>query len=340
MADNRLVRRRTFALSLLAATAVPRTARATGGLDVGDALAPRSVRVLLAAGDAYAAPERLDDWHFAWNGRTYRGDFASVVLDDGRRGLVNAVPLDAYLYGVIGAEMSAAWPAAALEAQAVAARTFVLAKLRPARVFDIAAGGNDQSYGGVEAESVEVRAAVDATSGLLLTFGSAPAHICYSACCGGRTADAGDVWGTPYPYLISRSDPNCASAPEFAWRTEVAYAAVKTPLDLDEIGALRSVALRGAGGGGRPKALGFLGSDASLDVPVGAFRSAAGGAVRSTFLHEVSLGPRGERLWVAGTGRGHGVGLCQWGARGMAANGARSDEILAFYFPGTAFGRV
>jgi stage II sporulation protein D len=325
---------------LLAATAVPRTARATGGLDVGDELEQRNVRVLLAAGDGFAAPQRLDDWRFAWNGRTYRGVYATRVLEDGRRALLNTVPLDAYLYGVIGAEISAAWPAAALQAQAVAARTFVLAKLRPARTFDIAAGGNDQSYGGIEAESVEVRAAVDATAGLILAFGAAPAHVCYSACCGGRTADAGDVWGTPYPYLISRSDPNCASAPEFAWRAEVALAAVKTPLDLDEIGALRSVALRGADGSGRPKALGFLGAEASLEVSVGAFRSAAGGAVRSTFLHEVSLGPRGERLSVAGTGRGHGVGLCQWGARGMAANGAGSDEILAFYFPGTTFGRV
>jgi stage II sporulation protein D len=335
------VKRRTFALSLLAAAGSPRIARATGGLDVEDALVSRSVRVLLASGDGFPAPERAESWYFAWNGRTYRGSYAVVTLENGRRGLVNTVPLDAYLYGVLGAEISAAWPSAAQEAQAVAARTFVLTKLRPARTYDVAAGDNDQSYGGIDAESVEGRAAVDATSGRILTYAGNPAHVCYSACCGGRTADAGDVWGTSYAYLSSRPDPNCANAPEFAWRSEIAYATLKEPLALDEIGALRSVALRGLDASGRPRALTFAGANATLDVPTRTFRSAAGGGVvHSTFIRSVELNARGEVLAISGTGRGHGVGLCQWGARGMAANGAGSDEILAFYFPGTAFGRA
>jgi stage II sporulation protein D len=333
--------RRTFGSSLLAAAALPRPALATGGLDVGEALESRSIRVLLASGDAFAAPQRLDAWRFGFNGRTYRGSFATISLDDGRRGLLNVVPIDAYLYGVLGTEISTGWPAAAQQAQAVAARTFVLSKLRPERAYDVVAGDTDQHYGGIEAEYVDGRDAVDATSGKILTYAGVQAHVAYSACCGGRTADAGDVWGAPYPYLISRPDPNCAAAPDFEWRGEVPFEALGRVLDLDKLGALRGVALRPPDGSGRPRALAFTGASASVDVPTRVFRSAAGGSVvRSTFLREAGLGSGGESVAVTGTGRGHGVGLCQWGAYGMAANGARVDEILAFYFPGTGFGRV
>jgi len=308
---------------------------------VGETVTPRTVRVLLASGDGFAEPQRLDSWRFGWNGRTYRGVFGTIVLEDGRRGLLNTVPLDAYLYGVLGAEISAGWPAAAQAAQAVAARTFALSKLRPQKSFDVVAGDADQHYGGIEAESVEGRDAVDSTSGRILTYDGVQAHVAFGACCGGRTADAGDVWGTPYPYLISKPDPNCAEAPDFAWRGEVPFDSIASRLDLEKIGQLRSVGLRPADGSGRPRALIFTGESGSTDVPTRAFRSAAGGAVvRSTFLREATLVAHGESVSVAGTGRGHGVGLCQWGAHAMAANGARPDEILAFYFPGTGFGQV
>ena len=335
------MKRRTFALSLLAAAAWPRAARATGGLDVGDSLTAHTVRVLLASGDGFAAPQRLDSWRFGWSGRTYRGTFDIVTLDDGRRGLLNTVPIDAYLYGVLGAEISTGWPGAAQEAQAVAARTFVLSKLRPEKAYDVVAGDADQHYGGIEAEYVDGRDAVDATSGRILTFGPAPARIAFGSCCGGRTADAGDVWGTPYPYLISKADPHCADAPAFEWRGEVPIDLLSRSLDLSKIGSLRGVALRAADGSGRPKASVFTGASGTLEVPTRTFRSAAGGSVvRSTYLREATLSDRGASVSVVGTGRGHGVGLCQWGAYAMAANGARADEILAFYFPGTAFGRI
>jgi stage II sporulation protein D len=334
------MKRGTFALSLFAAAALPRPARATGGLDVGETINAVSVRVLLAGGE-FAEPERLDSWRFGWSGRTYRGTYSTITLEDGRRGLLNTVPIDAYLYGVLGAEISAGWPAAAQQAQSVAARTFALSKLRPEKSYDVVAGDADQHYGGIEAESIEGRDAVDATSGTIMTYAGVRAHVAFSACCGGRTADAGDVWGTPYPYLISKVCANCAQAPGFSWRGEVPLQSIARPLDLDKIGELESVGLRAADGSGRPKALNFTGAGGSVDVPMRQFRSVAGGAVvRSTFVREASLDERAGIVAVAGTGRGHGVGLCQWGAKGMAANGAGPDEILAFYFPGIGFGHV
>jgi stage II sporulation protein D len=338
------MKRRAFvAAAGAAALFAPRAARATGGLDVGEAQVQHTVRVLLASGDAFAPPSQLDAWHFAWNGRTYRGTFTFVTLDDGRRGLLNALPLDAYLPGVLGAEVSAGWPAAAQQAQAIVARTYALLKLRPGKIYDVTAGDADQRYGGIESESVEGRAAVDATLGTIVTYRGGAAHVAFSSCCGGRTADAVDVWRTPYPYLRSVDDPHCAESPEFRWEAFVPYDGLARALDLGRLGAPRAVELREIDGSGRPRTVAFSGSGPEVEIATRDLRSAAGpSVVRSTYLREVRLQTDGAQRMLAidGNGRGHGVGLCQWGARGMATSGARADEIVAFYFAGTALGHV
>jgi stage II sporulation protein D (peptidoglycan lytic transglycosylase) len=326
-----------------AALSFPRAARATGGLDVGDTQNEPAIRVLLASGDAIAAPRPLDDWHFAWNGRTYRGTFAWATLDDGRRALLNVLPLDAYLPGVIGAEISSRWPAASQEAQTIVARTFVLLKLRPDKRYDVTAGGMDMAYGGIESESVEGRAAVEATLGTIVTYRGAPAHVAFSSCCGGRTADAFDVWRTAYPYLRSVDDPNCADSPEYRWSAAVPYDELARALDLERLGAPRRVDLRDPDNSGRPRTLAFSGDGPPMEVATRDFRTAAGlSVVRSTFLRDVQLqDDRGARtLAVQGNGRGHGVGLCQWGAHGMGARGASATDIVSFYFPSTTLGHV
>ena len=106
------MRRKRFLSAAAAALAWPAPARATGGLDVETAESIHPMRVLLASGSA-APPERIDEWHFAWDGRQYRGTFDVVRLPDGSDGLVNTLPLDSYLYGVLAKEVSPSWPAAA-----------------------------------------------------------------------------------------------------------------------------------------------------------------------------------------------------------------------------------
>ena len=120
--------------------------------------------MLLASG-TFAVPEPLDAWRFAWNGRTIRGASSVVALADGKPGLVAVLPIDAYLYGVLSREISSSWARGAQGAQAIVARTYTLAKLRPGKPYDVVAGDADQNFGDVESESVEGREAVDATSG-------------------------------------------------------------------------------------------------------------------------------------------------------------------------------
>ncbi len=336
------INRRAFvALGASAIVALPQVARATGGLDIADSEPTVALRVLLAEG-SFAAPEPINGWHFGWDGRTYRGSFTTVTLEDGRPGLVNVLPLDAYLAGVLNREMPAGWPEAAQRAQAIVSRTFVLGRIRPAKAYDVVASEGDQKYGGIEGETLAGKAAVDGTSGAILTYDALPAHVAYSSCCGGRTAAAGDVWNTPYTYLPSTEDPHCVDAPGFAWSVDVAEDDLAHALGADfaSIGALKTVNVQTDAPGARPDAIEFVGSSSRFATSPKRLRDALGPALlRSTFVRAVDVG-HASMLTISGTGHGHGVGLCQWGAREMAAGGALANDILAFYFPGTSIGRA
>lgn len=335
-------RRAFFALVGTALVVSPRGARATGGLDITGPVISHRMRVLLASG-TFEAPRPIDAWHFAWRERTYRGTTSTVALPDGRSGLVNELPLDAYLAGVLSREVSPSWSAASQQAQAIVARTYALGKLRPTKPYDVVASESDQRYDGIEGESVEGRAAVDATSGVIVTYGDLPAHVAYSSCCGGRTADAGDVWDTPYPYLKGVVDPHCASSPGYVWQIDVERRAIDGAFgaSLAAIGALKNVELDSVDPTDRPRGIRFVGDVSTFEATPNKLRATLGtSVVRSTFVRDVALKNGGATLALSGTGRGHGVGLCQWGARGLGESGASAREIVAFYFPGTSFGRA
>ena len=322
-------------------------ARATGGRDVEGPVVGHEVRVLLASASGAAPPaEPVDAYSFRWNGRMYRGRATSAVLPDGRIGLIDAVPLDAYLYSVVNKELSAGWPAGALQAQAIVARTYALTKGRPGKPYDVVAGDADQVYGGMDAESVEARAAVDATAGTIVTFAGAPARLAFGSCCGGYTADAGDLWGSDVPYLRGVPDPHCAIAPEYHWERETPYDEFARAFGARaiDIGDVQSVDLRDIDQTGRPRRVALVGARGAIELKTTAFRSAVGtSVVRSTLVQSVRLlrtGNAPSTVAIAGAGRGHGVGLCQWGARGMAQAGADAAAIVQFYFPQTALGRA
>lgn len=326
-----------------AAAALPLRAWASGGLDIGvEGEVPAQIRVLLASG-SFASAAPIDGWHFAWNGRSFRGTFASVALPGGRSGLVNTLPLDAYLYGVLSKEISSSWASAAQQAQAIVTRTYTLAKLRPERVYDVVAGDADQNYGGLDGESIEGRAAVDATASTVVSFDGKPAQVAYSACCGGRTADAADIWDSKFPYLGGVVDPNCAGAPNFNWETTVAVDALLRALgrDASACGRLHDIALRSDGRDSRPHAVAFVGDAGALELSIGSFRARVGpSVVRSSYVRQAVFDAKQNTLALAGTGRGHGVGLCQWGARALGSAGRTAQDIVAFYFPGTTLGRA
>ncbi len=153
-----------------------------------------------------------------WNGRSYHG--LLVVRRDGTRlSIVNSVTLDDYVQGVVGGEMPHNWNLAALEAQAVAARSYALATLHPNAHFDLYSDARSQVYGGIAYETPGIDFAVRRTAGKILEWHGHVATTYFFSTSGGRTASVQDVWPKlgAVPYLQSVSDPYDASSPHHAW---------------------------------------------------------------------------------------------------------------------------
>jgi stage II sporulation protein D len=328
-----VIGRAAFLRSLGAATTL-----ATGGLDVWDPTTLQ-IRVLVAADAGSTPPAVFADGTFAFAGRRWRGAPSTVGMPGGGLALVTTIDVDAYLQGVLPLEAPSSWPGAALQAQAIVARTYALGRRSLSRPYDVRADDGDQRWGGVEAESPAATAAVQATRGLTLVYAGAPAAVFYSSCCGGHTADSVATWGgTAFPYLRGVADPHCVPAPDYRWQREVALDRVVAAFGARTGGTLAAAGLGDPDPQGRPRSVVLTGAAVAV-VPVAEFRRALGGeVVRSLWLRTIRVDATqaAPRLVIEGCGRGHGVGLCQWGARFFASAGASAADVLAFYFPGTS----
>jgi len=265
----------------------------------------------------------------------YRGRLDHVVMPSGRTEVINTLSLEEYLLGVVPSEMPSAWPAAALQAQAILARTFALRRLKPSHLYDVVAGTSDQCYGGIDVETPAATAAVQATQGSIVLYNGHPAAVAYMSCCGGHTDDSARVWGTPYPYLAGVSDPYCIDAPRRNWTVEVPWSSLAGMLGLDAAEMPATIALADLGPGGRPGELLF---DDGKTLPTVGLRQELGSRLPSTFIRSASVSRDNESIVFTGSGSGHGVGLCQWGARGLALTGATAERIVAYYLPSTTLG--
>jgi len=153
-----------------------------------------------------------------WDGNAYHGRLA--VRSNGRRlSVVNTVPLDEYVQGVVGGEMPHKWNLAALEAQAVAARSYALATLKPNNHFDLFSDTRSQVYGGIAYETPGIDFAVRRTAGKIVMWNGHAALTFFFSSSGGRTANVNDVWPQygDVPYLRSVSDPYDVVSPHHSW---------------------------------------------------------------------------------------------------------------------------
>ena len=150
-------------------------------------------------------------------GRAYRGQILVDVVD-GKLRAINVVPLEQYLHGVVPAEMPSTWLPQALEAQAVASRSYALATRQLAAPFDVYSDTRSQMYLGIGSETTAATAAVDATAGRVVLFRGTVATTVFSSSSGGETSSSVDAWGgKPTPYLVSVPDPYDAISPFHDW---------------------------------------------------------------------------------------------------------------------------
>ena len=275
----------------------------------------------------------------ALDGRRYRG---ALELRHKGGGLtaVNIVPVDGYLRSVVPEEMPVDWPAEALKAQSVAARSFALASRgrHASEGYDLCTTTHCQLYTGTAAEKSASNAAIKATRGEVLTYGGKPIEALFHTDSGGMTENSEDVWGSHVPYLRAAKDTPAKTMP---WTKTISRADLERKLAAKDhdIGKVRSVALSPLAIGraakdrtasGRVKTMTVKGTKGTATLSGTTWRSLLG--LKST-LFDAKLTK--DAVTFTGYGSGHGLGISQWGAERMAAKGASYAEILHHYYTGT-----
>lgn len=330
--------------------------------DVANAGAAPSVRALTIkpVGDALL---ELD-------GTPLPGNIA-LVDDDGAIDVIERVGVESYLPGVIAKELFGSWHLETFKAQAIAARSYALHERARRRsigsTFDVRSTTMDQAYMGATLNTT-AHEAVRATTGLVLTYDNTILRTYYSSTVGGRAASAADTWPTAGDFAFNlaapiqatpRSDLDDDNSPRHRWRVERTVDEVSRRLrafgedrghGIKKLRTLRSVRAIEVNDFGRPRRYRVTDSAGNTytlkaeDLRV-AFNTSARGvpkidAKTRVYSSDFTVTVTGQQVVVTGRGFGHGVGMSQYGAQKMAANGTRAEDILSYYYPGSELERA
>ncbi len=279
---------------------------------------------------------------------------------------VNEVDLEKYLLGLVNGEFNSRWNEEAIGAQVVAARTYALYRMREMRKehYDVDPNERDQVYDGSVGEDHRAARVVERTRGVILASadGRVPLKAFYHSSCGGRTELPQHVWGGgSFPGFRSVACPYCSIAPKFNWNTritsdELVHAFRKGTrisgaqpnwpglwmaiLQKGELVGLDVDRREAPEFGNRVAAVRttWVYSGRTYDLPISGarFREWFGATrLRSALFSILPQPPAAGRLaWkIEGRGNGHGVGMCQWGAKVMGDRGFRMASILRHYYP-------
>ncbi len=318
----------------------------------------------IARGDTLWVSGAAEDPRFGWGGRWWRGQAKLFVNSRGALTLVARLPLETYLLGVVPGEIGGLSEALleAGRAQAVAARSYTLfyRGRRAAEGFDLFGTVEDQVYGAVDSERPLATRCVESTRALVALSGGRPIRANYCSTCGGVTAEVWEAWpAEALPYLVSHADragsDYCAASPHYRWREQweagefvrtLARAAPGLGIALPPggLGDLLDVHVDARSRSGRVWRLMVSTTTGDVVLPAYALRQAlrrpgtSGATLRSNLfkvdVRRDAATRRALAVVASGAGFGHGVGLCQTGALGMARSGRDARAILEHYYPG------
>lgn len=262
--------------------------------------------------------------------RRYAG-IVNVAKDEQGLSVVNIVPTRDYVKSVVGSESNVAFPRESLKAQAVLTQTRVY-QARPEAV--VGDSTQEESYFGTEYVTPLVEKAVSSVWGQILVYHNQPIHIFYHSTCAGGTSEAAKVFGSGasnMPYMKCVPCKFCQASP--FWKPTITHIqAVEFKKVFDNLPEVNSLDCAN-----RPTALTLHKNGNRIDISGYQFWIKLG----QKFGWDKAPGTRfklsakGDQIQVQSTGAGHGVGMCQWGAAGMAGQGKGYEDILKFYFPGT-----
>jgi len=255
--------------------------------------------------------------------RSFGGRLTIMWKSPERLMVINHLPLEKYLVGLVGSEISSSWPIESIKTQVVAARTYAMNKIdglrksRSGNPYDITSTVSSQVYHGSHVEDARAAGAVNATRGEIMYRNGSLFPSFYHSCCGGRTEHAHNVWdGETGPPVVD--DKFCKRSPKYGWTRSIPVKEFISTLNDHgyPVDSVISIAITSFSDSPRVQLLLIEGNHGLEMVEATELRKIFGySEIKSTWF-ETSL--KGKKIHFKGRGYGHGVGMCQWGAKGMA----------------------
>ncbi len=277
------------------------------------------------------------------NGRDYAGRLVVIRNGEGLLAVVNELPLEDYLVGVLRAESNERWPQEALRAQAIVSRTYAAyhRMINADKPYHIVASTAHQQFAGVVATTSPIWAAVQETRGQILRWEGELFPAFYHTNSGGYTEDPRTVFAARnMPGLQPVVCHLATGSPHFQWNLDLRLADLGEALRRNgvAVGAVRSIEVTERTVSLRATVVTVRGTAGTQRLRGNDFRRMVGYDTLKSTLFAVAID--GELARFAGRGYGHGVGMCQWGAKGMAEQGSTARDILTFYYPGARLGTL
>ncbi|MBF0489081.1 MAG: SpoIID/LytB domain-containing protein [Candidatus Omnitrophica bacterium] len=270
------------------------------------------------------------------NNHSFRGDILIMRTPNNRITAINSIDIEDYIKGVMYHEVSHHWAMEALKAQAVATRTYALYKINSSHLsdYDVTNDIYSQVYGGKDSERYRTGLAVDRTAGQILTYQNKILPAYFHATCGGMTEDAKELWDIDIQPLRGVPCMFCQDSPHMHWKKnyrlrDIQLSLIKNGFKMDLI---KDISILERDRSERIKNIKITSRDGHETIISGKdFREIIGPNDLKSNNYEITL--QGYFVTFTGKGWGHGVGMCQWGARGMADQQFNYKQILAYYYP-------
>ncbi len=268
--------------------------------------------------------------------RPFRGEVTFIRTPDNHITVVNTINVEDYIKGILYHEVSHHWPMEALKAQAVASRTYALYSINPAgKPYDVTNDIYSQVYGGRDSERYRTDLAVEYTRGQVLTYENKIIPAYFHATCGGMTEDARNLWNVPdIPPLRGVPCGFCQNSPHLHWKKNFRLGDIQDALNLHgyKVGSIKEISVVDRDRSDRIDHLKITQKNGQELIIKGKdFRDLMGPNVLMSNNFDILM--HGYYVDFVGKGWGHGVGMCQWGAFGMAKQQFNYRQILAYYYP-------
>jgi stage II sporulation protein D len=303
------------------------------------------IRVLMLDSPDSPIPSAKTESLGKLNGKIFFNESSYSGLIDVRRDekglyIINNLPFEKYIEGVVASESGAGWESEALKAQAVISRTYALfhKDLNKDKDYDLTSSVLHQVFKENNINS-QVTRAVEDTEGEILTYEGAPIEALYHSICVGKTELPEEVWGGSYPYLKS-VDCNTKNTPYDNWKREFTLDEIAKAAGINSV--VKDITIASYTSTGRAKSLKAItdSAETGVEIKVTDLRKSLGYKTLPSTDFTLTKGAEGlpdgqAGVMFEGRGWGHGVGLCQWGAIEMAREGKDYREILSHYYPGT-----